>query len=85
MEGTGPQLTISDTPMAETDAALGERADGSEARALLRPTVSSGFAELALFAAPSSLTTLTRCVSDKALHECSGGSSYNLLFRNNSS
>ena len=64
---SGPVRLSSALRVAETDAALGERADGSEGSAPPRPTVSSGPAEPALLAAPSS-TTLTLCAPDKAFY-----------------
>ena len=63
---SGPVRLSSALRVAETDAAFGERADGSEARAPPRPTVSSGPAEPAILVAPSSSTTLTLCAPDKA-------------------
>ena len=65
---SGPVRLSSALRVAETDAAFGERADGSEARAPPRPTVSSGTSEPALLAAPSSSTTLTLCAPDKAFY-----------------
>ena len=65
---SGPVRLSSVLRVAETDAAFGERADGSEARAPPRPTVSSGPAEPALLAASSSSTTLTLCAPDKSFY-----------------
>ena len=64
---SGP-VWLSAFRVAETDAAFGERADGSEARAPYRPTVLSGPAEPALLAASSSSTILTLCAPDKVCY-----------------